>query len=114
MIESPPIKKEIAKNMRVILDAMVSAQGANDDKYAKYKDDPVGFGRDILGHEYPSDVCKLMESVRDNQITVGISATGTGKSFCLADLAVWFYLCFPQSLVYSAAAPPLSNLKNIL
>ncbi len=55
-----------------------------------------------------------MESVRDNAVTVAQSANATGKTHAAARVATWFYLCFPDSQVYTAAAPPESNLKRLL
>jgi len=83
-------------------------------KYLRYQEDPVGFGEDILGEYYTEDVKKMMESVRDYPETVAISCTGSGKSFSSASIAIWFYKCFPEAKVYTLAAPPEDNLKNIL
>jgi len=55
-----------------------------EDKYAKYKDDPVGFCEDILGETLTDDIRVMMESVRDNQITIAVSANATGKSMPLS------------------------------
>lgn len=55
-----------------------------------------------------------MESVRDNPITIAKSANATGKTHGAARVAVWWYKCFPGSQVYTAAAPPESNLKKLL
>lgn len=52
------------------------------DRFACYRDDPVGFGEQVLGESYTDDVKRMMESVRDYEITVAISANGTGK--CVA------------------------------
>ena len=82
--------------------------------YSQYQDDPVGFCKDILGETLTDDVVAMMESVRDHQVTVAISANATGKSHCAARVAVWFYLCHPNTKVFTSAAPPLENLKNIL
>ncbi len=85
------------------------------DKYVKYASDPVAFGTEVLGDRYTPDVIKLMESVRDYPVTVACSANATGKTHAAARIAVWFYKCFPQSQVYTAAAPPCeTNLKKIL
>lgn len=82
--------------------------------YSQYQDDPVRFGSEVLGESYTDDVRRVMESVRDNKITVVRSANGTGKSHVGGALALWFYLSFPGAQVYTAAAPPESNLKKIL
>ena len=82
--------------------------------YQKYQDDPVGFGQDVLGEAYTDEVKAMMESVRDNRITVAMSSNATGKSHGAARVAIWFYKSFQDAQVWTAAAPPLSNLTNIL
>jgi hypothetical protein len=83
-------------------------------EYEKYQDDPFGFGRFELGFTYTDDIKRLMISVRDNPVTLAQSANAIGKTHSAASLAVWFYKCFPDSQVYTAAAPPESNLKRLL
>ena len=82
--------------------------------YTNYQDDPVAFGRDILGDTYTPDVEAMLNSVRDYEITVAKSANATGKTHGAARAAVWWYKCFPNAQVYTAAAPPESNLKRLL
>ena len=48
--------------------------------FVEYQDDPVGFAEKVLGETLTADVTAMMESVRDNQITVAVSANATGKS----------------------------------
>ena len=80
----------------------------------KYQSDPVGFGREVLGDTFTDDVSRLLESVRDNPVTIAQSANATGKTHAAARVATWFYKCFPDSQVYTAAAPPENNLKRLL
>lgn len=83
--------------------------------YSQYAKDPVGFGEEVLGESYTDEVKALMESVRDNEITIAISANGTGKTHSAARIACWFKLCYGQDAqVLTAAAPPENNLKTIL
>lgn len=82
--------------------------------YTQYADDPVRFGREILGEHYTDEVRDLMYSVRDNMVTVARSANATGKTHAAARVATWWYKCFPGSQVYTAAAPPEKNLVNLL
>jgi hypothetical protein len=84
------------------------------DKYTKYQNDPVGFGEQVLGETYTDDVRAMMESVRDYEITVALSSNGVGKTHSAGRLAVWRLLCFPDSQVYTAAAPPEDNLRRLL
>lgn len=83
-------------------------------EFARYRSNPVGFGEEVFGDKYTPDVKDLMQSVAKNTITVARSANAIGKSHSAARLALWFYLCYPDSQVYITAAPPLENLKNIL
>jgi hypothetical protein len=83
-------------------------------KYGKYQTDPHAFGIDVFGESYTEDVVRVMESVRDNPVTIAKSANATGKSHGAARIAAWFYKCFPDSQVYTTAAPPERNLAKIL
>jgi hypothetical protein len=82
--------------------------------FSQYQDDPVGFGERVLGETYTEDVKRLMESVRDNPITLAKSANAVGKTHAAARIAVWWYKAFPGSQIYTGAAPPESNLKKLL
>lgn len=83
-------------------------------EYINYKADPVGFGQDKLGESYTDEVKTLLESVRDYPVTIAISATGTGKTHAAGRAAVWFYKTQKQPKVFTAAAPPIDNLKTLL
>ncbi len=48
--------------------------------FAEFQGNPVAFGEEVLGETYTDDVKTLMESVRDNPVTVAISANATGKT----------------------------------
>jgi len=87
---------------------------ADQEDYEKYQDDPVGFCEEVLGETLTDDVKRLMESFRDNVITIAKSANAVGKTHAAGGLAAWGYKCFPNSQVYTAAAPPEANLKKIL
>ena len=78
--------------------------------YTKYQGDPVGFAKDILGIAViTDDVARMLESVRDNRVTVARSATGTGKTYGAMVVSTWFYKCFPDSRVYTTANPHENN-----
>jgi hypothetical protein len=82
--------------------------------YYSYQEDPVGFCDEILHEKLTDDVKTMMQSVRDFPVTVAVSANATGKTHSGARIAVWFYKSHPECKVFTAAAPPLENLKNIL
>jgi len=79
-----------------------------------YQHDPVGFAEEVLGSELTDDVKTILVSVRDAQVTVAQSATDVGKTHGAAHAAIWFYKVFPDSQVFTAAAPPLPNLRRLL
>jgi len=83
-------------------------------KYFQYADDPIGFGQIELGLDYTDEIKQLMESVRDNEVTFAQSSNAVGKTHSGASIAVWFYKSFLNAQVYTAAAPPESNLKHLL
>lgn len=80
----------------------------------RYQQDPGGFCTEVLGVTYSPDMLRIMESVRDNRVTVVRSANSVGKTICSAWIALWFYLCWPQSKVHTLAAPPKGNLETKL
>ncbi len=88
--------------------------GCESSDYTKFQDDPIGFGEQIFGDRYTPDVKDLMLSVRDNPVTIAVSGNATGKTHAAARIGTWWYKCFPDSQVYTAAAPPESNLKKLL
>jgi hypothetical protein len=83
-------------------------------EFSQYQEDPVSFGEQVLGEAFTDDVKKLMESVRDNPITLAKSANAVGKTHAAARVSVWWYKCFPDSQIFTGAAPPESNLKKLL
>ena len=82
--------------------------------YTIFQQNPTAFGEVILGETYTDDVRALMDSVRDNQVTVARSANATGKTHAAARIATWWLKCFDDAQVYTAAAPPENNLKKLL
>lgn len=83
--------------------------------YNSYQNDPLTFIKKHLKVPIVTDpVQRVIESVRDNKVTIAVSANGVGKSHIAARLAVWFYKTYPNSQVYTTAAPPEKNLRNIL
>ncbi len=86
----------------------------DDSSLTGYQEDPVGFGEEVLKETYTEDVQVLMESVRDHVVTVAKSANATGKTHGAARVGVWWYLTHPDCQVYTAAAPPESNLRRLL
>ena len=112
--------KNLNENLTVIdlldrlSDSIDREFGEDREDYSKFQSDPVGFGEEILNETYTEEVKVLMESVRDHPVTIAKSANATGKTHAAARIAVWFYKVFSECQVYTAAAPPESNLKKLL
>lgn len=79
-----------------------------------WKDDPVGWCESAFHETYTSEQKAILLSIRDNEETIGKSATGVGKTHLAARAACWILFCFRGSQVYCIAAPPLSNLELLL
>jgi hypothetical protein len=83
-------------------------------KYTQYQNDPVAFAQKVLGETLPDELKEMMVSVRDNPVTIAKSCNAFGKTFAAGRVAIWWYKCFQGAQVYTAAAPPESNLKRLL
>ena len=97
-----------------LLNSIDQEFATGEQEFSNYQDDLVGFSEDVLGETLTDDVKVLMESVRDHQVTIAQSANATGKTHAAARIAIWWYKCFPECQIYTAAAPPESNLKKLL
>ena len=104
----------LAKALLGSIPDVAKKQFAEEYKYIKYQEDPVRFGEEVLKETYTDDIKKMMYSVRDFPVTVAMSSTAPGKTHGAAAISIWFYKCFPNSQVYTAAAPPEDNLKRLL
>jgi hypothetical protein len=88
--------------------------GGGAQEYSHFQEDPLAFGQEVLGETYTDEVKAMMASVRDHPITIAKSPNAVGKTHGAARVAVWWYKVFPDSQVYTGAAPPESNLKKLL
>jgi hypothetical protein len=100
------------RNSVTELEKLVGSMDAQD--FSEYRDEPVRFCEEVLGETLTEDVQGLMESVRDFPVTVARSANAVGKTHGASRLALWWFLSFPESQVYTGAAPPEANLRNLL
>lgn len=112
-------KNELLDNFMTEAESRFSVSTEN--KFAKYQSDPVGFLSNEMNIKVTDDVSRMLNSVRDNRITLARSATGTGKSFGAAGAAIWFYKSFQNASIFTIANPyenqkilwsEISNLYN--
>lgn len=69
----------------------------------RWRHDPVGFARDVLGLELWTAQVELLESIRDNRNTTCRSGHKCGKSTALAVAALWFFASFERARVFMTA-----------
>lgn len=89
-------------------------QGTAVADYTPYEDDPVGFGIDVFGEFYTDDQIRVAEAVRDSPIVIAESANAVGKTFMAARIAIWWHKTRDNAKIYTACAPPLENLVQLL
>jgi len=119
----PKQKNKVAQTVDLLIEAELELRrregktegtAAISNDFTAYQHKPYEFGVEVLGERFTENVKAVMESVRDYPVTIAISANATGKSHGAARIATWFYKCFPDSQVYTTAAPPERNLRKIL
>lgn len=83
-------------------------------EYSRYRDDPVGFARDVLGVSWTPAVVRVAEAMQRPPYRVLIpSGHSQGKTHGVAGLAIWWFCTRSPALVISTA-PKLSQLKDLL
>lgn len=87
---------------------------ARNHKYDHYALDPVGFINLELGDNLTPDAEEMVKSLWSNPVTIAKAGNAVGKTHGAARAAVAFYKIFSDAQVYTAAAPPESNLKLLL
>jgi hypothetical protein len=98
-----------------LLTTVQEREKADTRDYFKYRERPRAFVKEVLKEDFLTpDQEKVLKSVIENPITVLESANGTGKSYIMPRIGVFFYKVFPGAQVYMAAAPPEDNLKRIM
>ena len=116
---SPPSWRDLPPEAKLALllrlrEKREEQERKNRHDFSRYVDDPVAFTTGPLGEHLTPELEAILESVRDNVITIAQSANAVGKTFVAARAAVWFYKVFRDAQVYTAAAPPEGNLKKLL
>jgi phage terminase large subunit len=79
----------------------------------RYRRDPVGFARDILGVEPWSKQIEILESVRDHPLTSCKSGHRIGKSLIAGTASEWFYGSFEDARVIMTA-PTSRQVEGIM
>lgn len=69
----------------------------------RWRDDPVGFGRDVLGVTLRPHQCRILEAAREHPKVAIRSGQKAGKTTTLCVLALWFYCSFVDARVIMTA-----------
>ncbi len=78
-----------------------------------YKQHPEKFAIQILGTHWWSAQIEIALSIANNRRVAVKSANGVGKTFLAADLAIWYLLTHPNSIVLTTA-PTWRQVRNLL
>lgn len=83
--------------------------------YLRYRDDPVGFARDVLRVRYITPVQEaIAKAILEPPYRVLVPAAhGVGKTFTAAWLALWWHLTRVPSIVLTTA-PKFEQVQNLL
>lgn len=79
----------------------------------RWRADPVGFARDVLGVTPTPQQCAILEAARDHKRVAVRSGNRCGKSEAAAMIAIWFYCSFPDARVV-ITAPTARQVDAIL
>lgn len=83
--------------------------------YARYRMDPVGFARDVLGIEPTPEQAEIAEAVLKPPCRVLVKAGhNVGKSFLVAWLVIWWYFTRPVSTALTTSGGNLNAVKDIV
>lgn len=83
------------------------------DTYFEYRDDPVGFIKDVLRMTICEKQENVINSVKDNRFTVVEAGHGVGKSIAAAMLTCWWISCHEEAKVVTLA-PTWTQVANVL
>src|SRR5262245_21733900 len=79
---------------------------------AAYRDDPVGFCRNILGVKLWHKQIEIAEALVKHRRVLVKSANAIGKSFTVSCLACWFYATHDPGICL-VTAPTFRQVKDV-
>ena len=82
------------------------------DAFGKYKDDPVGFMRDVLGADPWSRQIEIAETVLELPLVCVQGANGVGKDFTIGQLALWW--AYARRGLVLVTAPTQRQVREVL
>src|SRR5262245_33812994 len=96
------------------LQIRVVAVAPPSDRYAGYRDDPVGFCKDVLRIELvPLQIESIESLAKPPYRTLTPSANEQGKTLLGAATAIWFF-CTRRPAIVVTTAPKLEQVRDLL
>lgn len=112
-IRAPSERRTMLVDITEMFAAVVRAHSTIRWPSERWRRDPVGFHRDILGIDPWEKQREVLESVRDNPLTTVESGHRVGKSILGAGAGLWFYSSFDDARVV-CTAPTGRQVEGIL
>lgn len=101
-----------ASDLAVIMSACRREMGS---PYALWRDDPVGFVRDVLGYHTWSGERRILESLRDHRRTAVHACYESGKTFTAGNAVAWWLSVWPpKSAACMTTATSGAQVKALL
>jgi hypothetical protein len=69
----------------------------------RWRDDPAGFAREVLGLRLMSHQVEILEAIRDHRRVAVRSGNKAGKTLTIVVAALWFFCSFPDARVVATA-----------
>lgn len=108
-------EKERLAHLRRLRQLKIEEDAQVNRHFWRYKDNPVGFVREVLNEQPWSKQTEILLSIRDNKYTTVRSAHDTGKSWSASRAVAWWLSSRPigEAFVVSTA-PTFNQVKTIL
>ena len=90
-----------------------SESGEEVKDYTRYRENPVGFAKEVLGSEWWEAQEEIAGLLAQHRRVAVKAANGVGKTFLAADLVLWFLYCFRPSIVLTTA-PTWRQVETLL
>jgi hypothetical protein len=82
-------------------------------RFARYRDDPAAYAREVLGVEWWSRQVDIANSIRENRRTVVYAGHSVGKTHGMGGITQWNYDCWDPSITLTTA-PSWSSIHDLL
>jgi hypothetical protein len=110
---TPTLEASLAAAGREVLQSIRPTESEIDRIRRVYRNDPVGFARDVLGVTPWSRQCEIFEAVVAHRRVSVRSGRKVGKSLAFACLALWFY-CTRERAQVIITAVTADQIKNVI